>query len=530
MSERKPMPPSSFNSGLVGVFRRGIFPKYVKSISDIGIDFSILNSKNSKAISKRDMDQYEDMYLFGMGDGVEIADRSVPYFDKDYYQKVEFLEAFSSHPEIDDIISKVADEMIVYDKYGKFCDVHLDSLRIKDESVRKSIRKSFDRIYDLFGFGDGVTAWDYAYRWLQVGRLAFEIIFDDPENPTTIKGFNELDPKTLIPLIIEYKDVNGEGKEYISKRLIWKQIAPNSSGVMEERELSDNQVIMISWNKVPGNRMRLSYAERLVRSFNLMRTMENTKVGWHVMNSQYRLKMVIPVGSRTNDKAKEALAKVTNKYKEDIFVDHFSGETTINGQAKINFARNIVLPSRQGSSPEIEAIKYEGPDLNDMEGVRYFERKLWRDSKLPSSRFDRDNIGSQKMFQYSDVPYDELSSDKFIRRCRKTFEMIIKKPLYLQVIMDHVEMKIDLSFKSKLGVVYNSSAYFEEARESELMAKKLEEISNLEEKTDDNDEKIFAKQWLYVDKYGIMTKDEWDTNKSMIKDSKKDSGGEDLGI
>ena len=252
--------------------------------------------------------------------------------------------------------------------------------------------------------------------------------------------------------------------------------------------------------------------------------MENTKVAWNIMNSQFRLKMIIPVGTKTTAKAKQALAMATNKYKEDLLIDHDSGEISINGQAKINYGRNIVLPSRQGQVPDIDGVSYNGPDLSNMDGVKYFERKLWRDSTLPFSRFEKDGgSGRNILFSAEGIPHDEITFYKQINRLRKEFEKIIRDPVYIQTIMDKPELKIDLELKAKLGIKYESNSFIEDAKAQEVENSKINALSSLERYTEiDNRTPIYSKKWLYVNKFNVMTDEEWKENLKMRNDELAD--------
>lgn len=500
-------------------------PAYVKSISDIGIDFTLIGKKTRVGVSRKESGDYMDdetqMYnAFMQRDSdTEINQKETPYFNQKYAERVKFLNVFSTHPEIEYITHQVCDEMIVYDDAGYFCSLSLGDLKLNDD-IKKTIEKNFKKMYTLLNFHDGVTAWAYALQWLIEGYLDFETLYDDLNDPRRIVGFQELRPDTLISMIVDKefdkKDKDGKptGEKGKRKMKVWKQIVRKPNGQIEERILQDNQVIHVQYNKIPGQQGRISYVERLVRSFNLMRTMENTKVAWNVMNSQFRLKMVIPVGTKTTAKAKQALAMVTNKYKEDLLIDHDSGEVIINGQAKINFGRNIVLPSRQGQEPDIDGVAYNGPDLSNMDGVKYFERKLWRDSNLPFSRFDREGgSGRHTLFQNDGIPHDELTFYKFINRLRKEFEKVIKEAVYIQTVLDHPELKIDLELKAKLGIKYESNSLLEDAKVQEIENQKLNQISTLERLTEiDQRTPIYSKKFLYVKKFGLMTEEEWDEN------------------
>lgn len=498
-------------------------PKYVRNISDIGIDFSTIGRTQKIGIPRSES---EDDVLYGSllkDKNAEITDPTVPYFKKDYRNKLEFLRVFSTHPEIEFIVESIADDLIVYDQNGYFCNMVLQGYAgDSNKKVNDLVNDSFKRIYTLLQFHDGITVWSYAYQWVVEGTLVFEKLFDDKENPTKVVGLMELAPDTVIPMIIDDemevddKDNPGTTKKITKRRKVWKQVSRKKDGHADERIIPDEAIIYITYNKIPGAKNRISYLERLVRSFNLMRTMENTTVAWHVMNAQFRMKLVIPIGSKTTAKAKQALTSVTNRYKEDLLIDSYSGEVSINGQSIINYGKSIVLPSRQGQTPSIESFNYQGPDLSKMDSVKHFERKLWRDSKMPYSRFDRENHrGNRILFGGEGIPYDEQSWYKLINRFRKEFQKIIVDAVYTDCILREKALKIDSEFKARLGIVYESNSMFDLAKEREIEKFKVDRYKSLSELTDvDGQTPLYGKKFLLVNKVGLMTDSEYTENKT----------------
>ena len=200
-------------------------------------------------------------------------------------------------------------------------------------------------------------------RFLVDGFLAFEIIYQTDRatgKAVDIIGFQELDPVTLEPDIRFDED----GNEY----KVWIQYRGDAE---KERILPDSNVIYISWAR--NNFIsRLSYTEQLVRSFNMLRTLENSRVIWNVQNAQKRNKFVVPIGSQSKQMAKTRLNELQAYYKEDIIIDDNSGEVTVNGQPKFSFNKTFFFPSREGSQTEISEVGVEGYDLNSTEQLRYF--------------------------------------------------------------------------------------------------------------------------------------------------------------
>jgi hypothetical protein len=282
------------------------------------------------------------------------------------------------------------------------------------------------------------------------------------------------------------------------------------------RKLYDSQIIYISYAK--GNQMtRSSYVERLVRSFNLLRIMEHTRVIWNVMNASFRLKMVVPIGNKSPQKAKETLGELINLYKEDVRLDYDSGELFVNGRPNIQFYKNYMFPSKNGEQTDIQVIGGEGPDLSNMDALNYFYTKLKIDSKVPIARFDHAtpsvfNMGSDG------TDREEIRFSKFINRLRSIFQEIITKPLYIQMCLDFPSLVDDELFKSQIGVRFNKDNNFEKQKEQEQLAKSIEMISSLKELTvtdkDGKERPYFHPRWL-IERYMSLSPQELDQNKAM---------------
>lgn len=501
-------------------------PDYVKTISDLSIDFTVIGHKKGIGLSKSEA---ENEYIFGDED-ITLVDTFLPYSKKDYRERVQNLRNFATNVEIEDILENVANEAIVYNEFGSFCELKIGKLDYKvsvKEEIEKSMKTSFKSCLAALNWNDGQTAWDDYYNWLIDGTKVFEFIVDNIEKPTKIISIQELEADTVVPYIQELEETvkfeNGETKKIKRQRKLWKQIIKktgnmaNSDYDAEARIIPDNLIAVISFSNVPGYHKKISYAERLLRSFNLMRIMEDTKAGWVIMNSQHRMKLIVPIGSQTKAKARQTISAVTSRYKEDLYIDSSSGDISLNGQPRINYAKTIVLPKREGESPEISSVAYEGPDMQNMEVVKYFKRKLDMNSKRPFSRYESENGGSLvNLFKADGVPYDEVNWFRFVNRTRKEFEKVIRKYIYIQLLMDVPDMKADIDIESKIGLIYDSNFMFEAAKTAEILSIKADNIDKMASMTDGGGNPIYSKKWLYTkSKWAIMTEDEWNENQRL---------------
>ena len=270
----------------------------LRRLSSIGMKIDDMVIRQSKAIGVteatlggQDVTSKDLAYALAMADTSQK--KYIPIFDKDYPSRRDFLRKFALNGEIDWMITTVADEAIVYDDTQYFCYPQISQLDLKKE-INDDVTAFFRQIYNRFKFTNDLTAWQYFRQFLIDGVLGFEIIYD--QKGENIIGFKELDCANMRS---DVKNENGILKK------VW-YLYPNNPAMT--RMLYDTQVIYISFAR--GNLpSRISYVEPLVRSFNLLRIIENAQVMWMLMNSTWRLKMVVPIGSKSPQKARESLGE-----------------------------------------------------------------------------------------------------------------------------------------------------------------------------------------------------------------------------
>ena len=343
--------------------------KLLKDLSSLGMTYDDMVIRNSRAVGfTENMLGYtmnpmgsdsDDMYAAFASLSMTDTNlkKNISYFDKDYVKKRDQLRAYAVQDEIEEILDIITDEAVVYDQtnfmaYAKFNG-------FISESVEEELSDTYNQIYQYFGFNDANSVWDYFRKWLIDGFLAFEIIYNDKQ--TEIIGFKELDPTSLMPVL----DTDSGKKAWIQYK---------GAGA-KERMLFDSQIIYISYSQI-NSPQRVSYVERLIRSFNLLRIMEHSRIIWAVTNASFKTQFTIPVGGKSKTRAKQSLAQLMNNYREVVDFDFESGEIKTNGKPMMPFNKEYWLPSKDGETPEIQTVGGDGPDLGDTESLKYFSDKL----------------------------------------------------------------------------------------------------------------------------------------------------------
>ena len=397
------------------------------------------------------------------------------FSEKSLTQKLEILRKMAMQPELEDILDMMANESIVYDDEESYiCEPFLDSALIQDlneksaEEIRTSMDTQFYKLYLLLDWKK--HAWDIFKRFLIEGVLAYQIVYDDVENPHTIVNIVDVDPNTLTRSIedgvvywIQFKDVIGR-----------------------ERKLLDAEIIYIKYED-SGVAPRQSYLERLIRPFNLYRIVEQAQVIWTVTQSSFKTMFTIPVGGMNRAKGAQTLAAAMNRYKEDISFNVETGELQVNGRVNMPFNKEYWLPQNEAGRPEIETLVDNGPQLNDSDQIKYFEYKLYKMSKIPATRFDKDAQSTWFGNDPTQALRDEINFSRFVNRIRNNFSEIMLKPLRISVALAMPDIKNDKRILDAMSLHFNSYNLFEEMMNLEIMQKRIDFIGTFKDSLTETD-------------------------------------------
>lgn len=467
----------NFDQSYHNIQKPGQISKILRTLSHYGMNYSDKVYKNMIAIPADKALQPKDpliqQSLYGtagyMNNWKVKAEEDKPFNEKTLDQKREILRKLAMQPELEDILDIMANECIVYDDNESYiCNPYLDTALIQElneksaEEINASMESSFYKLYMLLDWKR--NAWNEFKRYLIEGVLAYEITYDSLESPKSITGIVPIDPVTLTKVI-------DEGTMY------WIQF----KGVQgRERKLLDSQVIYIKYED-SGVSDRQSYLQRLIRPFNLYRIVEQAQVIWTVTQSSFKTMFTIPVAGMNKAKGMQTLNQAMNRYKEDISFNTETGELMVNGKMNLPFNKEYWMPENENGTPTIETIVDGGPMLNDSDQLKYFEDKLFKMSKIPSSRFDKD---AQSTWFGSDPTQqlrEEINFGRFVTRLRNTFAEMLLKPLRIQLTLSIPDIKNDKRILDAVSLRWNSYNQFEEMANIEIMNKRVEFIGTMKD-------------------------------------------------
>ena len=518
--------------------KQGKFSKLLTTLSRYGMTYTDQVLKNMQAIpadrnlqNKEDIGYHQSLYQGWDNSWTPKKEEDKSYSEKALIEKVRVLRKMATQPELEDILDILANECIVYDNDESYIATpFMDTALIQElneksaEEIRRCVDTSFYKLYMLLDLKR--NAWSLFKRWLIDGVLAFEIVYDDLEHPKSIIGIIPIDP-TIIT-----RKVDQDGTE---KWIMFKDM------VGLERTLLSSQIIYVKYSERDDGVDRQSYLERLIRPFNIYRIIEQAQIIWTTTQASFKMMFTIPVAGMNKARGLQTLQSAMNRYKEEITFNSETGELLTNGKVNQIFNKEYWMPENENGKPEIETLVDNGPQLNDSDQLTYHLNKLYKISKIPLGRFDKDAQATWFGSDPTAVLRDEINFGRFVNRLRATWAEIILKPLRIQVSLSIPDIKNDKRILDAISLRFNTYNQFTEMMEIEIDTKRVEFIQTMHDSlttqdAEGNDVSFFSEKFLVL-KYLKMSEADLELNEKYLleekfkkksgNDEEEDTGGAD---
>jgi hypothetical protein len=415
--------------------------------------------------------------------------QNIAALSTEYLYKLPVLQEYASKGEIRDVVTKLANEIVVYNKNRKFCEI-IDFDNSYSAILKKRSKEIFEDIYTKLGFTDKSYGWDLLRDFLVEGYICKEIIYDKQRK--NIAGFQSLDARSIVP----YTDPKTSIQYWIQ----------NPMDQQFRRVFEDAEIIYISYSG-SSNYMETSYVEPLIRPYNELKNVERSKILFNLINATMHKEFKIPTHGMSPAQAEQELLTLISDYKDNVQFDDTTGQVFIDGSKDLPWSKEYWLSFDGESSPEMNIIEPGGHDLNESSMLTWFRNNFKNATKFPMNRFDG-AVGGGNIYSYgSDVSYDEYNFNKFVGRLRAIYKEIVLKPLSIQIYLEFPEMMNNEFFINDLDISFYGHSEIEKAKElANLQAKAsiANDLMNNFKKSDDTP--VF--HWKYVAKHVMELTDE----------------------
>ena len=486
------------------VENKGLFNRILRNLSNYGMNYDDMIIRNQVGVGINE-DPYsakgDSMYNFFSQRAVAsvLNRKSVPYLDRSYPDKRRILREYSIKDEIRDFVSAIADESIVYNDTKDFCSPSPLSNDYSKEITDK-YQEYFEKVYNKFGFSDSVTAYQMMKDFLIDGYIAIELVWDDKKK--NIIAFNRLRPESIVPA---YEPNVGH---------LWIQFPEDPQ---LRRIFLDSQIVFISYSS-QNDYSETSYVEGLIKPYNQLKILEQTRIMFNIMNATIYQKFTIPIKGMSRQKAEEQIGQLIQDYSEEIEFDESLGTIQVNGAKHIPYNKQVWFPEGDAGTPNMELMTPQGHDLNEESMLKWFHQALKRASKIPVTRFEAESGGGTFVADQSGLTNDEVKFHNFIGRLRANFKELIVKPIKLQMLVEFPELIEDDVVMNEIDINFNSNQIFEEWKKINNLAKRAEAIGTLTGIMN-GDKPYFHIEWIMDHVFKLTPEEKAENQKYWAKDS-----------
>lgn len=213
----------------------------------------------------------------------------------------------------------------------------------------------------------------------------------------------------------------------------------------------------------------LGWLEKVLKSANQLSTLEDLLIPMRYSRSVSRRVFIVDIGDLPPSKGEKYLNKVKNEFKYKKFYNTETGKIS-NQQHVASMVEDYWFANRNGSrGTQVETIDETG-NLGELGDLLYFQKKIFRGMRIPSSRALRDTDTPTYDGDSTQISQEEMKFYLFVRRFRQRFMTLIEQIFKRQVLSKKV-LTVDEYKKYEKKITFYFSAenkFFTKLKQIEL--------------------------------------------------------------
>lgn len=239
----------------------------------------------------------------------------------------------------------------------------------------------------------------------------------------------------------------------------------------------------------------------------------------HKVISVEYLDDTMDVGTLTIDKDEKYHNYHTFALSSGIYTKNSTGKLK-DDRKHISLQESFFLPRREGGKGTEITTLPAGPNLSDIEDIKYFRNKLLNSLKVPISRLEPQEGGMIGIGRTTEVTRDEIKFAKFIDKLRNKFTRLFDNALEIQLTLKGICTRSEWQeFKEDISYTFLKDNNFTELKESELLRERLTSLSMI----DPYIGKYYSNKWV---RRNILRQ----TDEEIAEEDNKIKEEEELGI
>jgi hypothetical protein len=393
------------------------------------------------------------------------------------------------HSEVDKAVDDIINEAVTSDADVDPVEIKLKESESVSDATKEKITREFDFLMRLLKFD--LRSYEVYKQFYVDGRLYYHKIIDPDKpkkgilklvnlDPRAIKKIKEIqtetDPQSKIDRIVDTRSyflydptfANASSTDMGSRVNL-------GSRVHQALELSLDTIAFVHSGIISGDsgNVILGHLEKARKPLNNLRMLEDAAVIYRITRAPERRIFYVDVGTLPKKGAEEYMMSLINKYRTKLVYDGATGKVKGNSH-QVSMMEDYWLPRREGGrGTEIDTLP-AGENLNQIEDLRYFQKRLLESLNVPKSRLENEatiSIGNRA----TEINRDEIKFNKFVQRLRRRFNGLFLDLLRTQLILKGITTADDWDdlILPLVTFEYASDTFVKEEQEAQIMEGRL---------------------------------------------------------
>ena len=352
-------------------------------------------------------------------------------------EKIMKYRQLSMTPDVNDALDEIVNEVIF--TYDDASPLQIE-INEENEKLVDAITGSFNKITKLANVKRNL--FQMVKRSYIDGQAIIHCAYDKKNTKGGIKSVKLIEPSMLF-----YDTKNNTYKYMLEDKVLMHNVQDVN------KEYSIEEIVREDFGLYDGQ-INLGYLEYALKPANILKTLEDLLIPMRFSRSISRRIFNVDIGDLPSKRGAEVMRDYQNKFKYKKFYNAEDGTVT-NQQHITSMVEDYWFANRSGGKGTQVDLLDETGNLGELDDILYFNKKLYRSLKIPSSRINI-NPEADHEFDYEStrVSKEDMKFFMFISRVRQVYSSIFKEIVKRDIISTGVMTEAEWEEREEEIMIY----------------------------------------------------------------------------
>lgn len=398
----------------------------------------------------------------------------------------------SMDPYINDALTDIVDEIVVYDRDRSIVELDLRKLDNKElpKNIKKKILEEFDYLVNLINFNQ--DGWDLVRDWYIKGKQFHYPVVDAKRTTISrvvqlaqenVKQVNHVTYKEQIVDGKIIKTIDKEDRYYIYNLTEKSNTHSFLSGHWVESDeafkfKAENIIQVDSGIYDKENGLILSHLHSVVKTYNQLTQSEDAMVIYRMVRAPEKRAFYIDIGNLGKTASEKYINQFIAKFKTAQNYNAKTGKLHVGSKGIQSIYEDFWIPRKGNQTSEIDTLD-SAQNLGELTDVEYLMKKQYAAMKIPKTRTDSE--AKYALGRSTEIERDEFKFHRFIQRLRNRYSELFFGLLRIQLELKGIMRRDDFDkIRNQMFIEWNSDNFYEEIKDQEILMARLETVEKIE--------------------------------------------------